>query len=81
MSIYKIIFPIYRTSAALGSRLLSKRQMIEREQLRAWMDGAAVPVALDIADDDRERIVAQLELNLDLIAPLLTFDLPPDGAS
>jgi len=53
----------------------------DRQQLERWLEGAAAAVNLDIAAPHREPVVAQLELNLALIRPLLDFDIPATDAS
>jgi Protein of unknown function (DUF4089) len=51
--------------------------MIENEeQLALWLDGAAATVNLEIPESYRKDVIAQLELNRSLIAPLLNFELP-----
>jgi len=46
------------------------------EQLASWLDGAAAAVGLEIPEAYRKDVIAQLELNRSLIAPLLDFELP-----
>ncbi len=46
------------------------------EQLALWLDGAASSVNLEIPDAYRKDVLAQLELNRSLIAPLLDFEIP-----
>lgn len=51
--------------------------MSENEkQLALWLDGAAAAVNIEIPDSYRKDVIAQLELNRSLIAPLLDFEIP-----
>lgn len=45
-------------------------------KLDLWLQGAATAIGIEIQECDREAVIAQLELNRSLIAPLLDFEIP-----
>jgi len=48
----------------------------DTKRLDLWLEGAAATVGLEIPEIYRKHVIAQLELNRSLIAPLLDFELP-----
>jgi hypothetical protein len=51
--------------------------MIEdQKKIDVWLEGVAMAVNLEIPESYRKDVIAQLELNRSLIAPLLDFELP-----
>jgi hypothetical protein len=46
------------------------------DEAARWLDAMAPVVGLAIPAESRDRVIAQLQLNHRLVAPLLEFELP-----